>query len=509
MNAKIYVCRSAAAFAAALVFLAGCKQNEETPTSASASNTRPARPAIVSAEKNSFAEVTSKLEPGGRVFVYVSTEQIVSDLANRLASVSNILSSLPDIPGTGRDTMEKIFTVLAAIAKDSGISQISGLGMSSIAREKGFYYNKFIVHHYPGQNAGLIWSLFGRAPHQLQLMDFLPQSTALAASFDFDLPLAWTNIAQGVQSLNVPEASTALAEMPDKFHQLTGLDLDTTLKSLGGEYGVVLTLDPGKSVTLPMGDKSITIPNPGLCLVFKVNSDVIFDRVDQYLSNNPVIGKMVFKTDEPGFKMRTVPVPLPIPVEVHPSMARVGDYLLLASSDTMVREMLAVKSGQKKGFKTTDAFKRLSQGVPEEGNNFTLMTTAFAAAMGQIQQSSLAGQNMNPEAIKSYQQLTHGGTNLGSYSVGVNGPDGWEAVGNGGGNEAQMAAGSAVTVAGAIRVLAFPHDAQSTRQRGAEVDAVLQAVSGIGDVFLRPMFQATPLLGSQGADYFGGRAQNQ
>jgi hypothetical protein len=509
MNAKMYAQQSAAALAAALVFLAGCKQNQETPTSASASAAKPAKPAIVSAEKTSFAEITSKLDPGGRLFAYVSTEQIVSDLSNRLASVSNIVASMPDIPGTGRDSTEKIFTLLAAIAKDSGISQISGLGMSSIAREKGFYYSKLIVHHYPGQNAGLIWSLFGRAPHPLQVMDFLPQSTALAASMDFDLPLAWTNIAQGVQSLNIPEASNSLAEMPEKFRQLTGLDLDAALQSFGGEYGIVLTLDPGRSVTLPMGDKSITIPNPGLCLVFKVHSDLIFDRVDQYLSNNPVVGKMVFRTDEPGFKMRTVPIPLPIPLEVHPSMARVGDYLLLASSDTMVREMLAVKSGKKKGFKTTDAFKRLSQGVPEDGNNFILMTRAFAGAVGQIQQAGLAGQNMDPQAVQSFQQMMQGGTNVGSYSVALNGPDGWEGVGNGGSEDAQTAAGAAITLARTIPFITFPNDTRSTRQRAAEVEAVLQAVSGIGDVFFRPMFQAAPLLGRQGADDFGGRTQNQ
>ena len=473
MNAKIYVHQSAAALAAALVFLAGCKQKQETPEGAPSSAGQPAKPAIVSAEKNSFAEVTAKLDPGGRLYLYLSTEQILSGLSNRLVSVSNVVSAMPNIPGTGRDTMNKVFTVLASIAKDSGISQISGLGMSSIAREKNFYYSKVIIHHYPGQNAGLMWSLFGRSPHPLQVMDFLPASTAMAASSDFDLTLAWTHIVQALQSLNIPEAGPALEQLPDKFHELTGLDLNAALTSLGGEFGMILTLDPGKTVTLPMGDKSVTIPNPGLCLVFKVKSDLIFDRVDQWLGSNPVLGKMVVKTDEPGLKMRTVPLPLPLPVEVHPSLARVGDYLLLASSDTMVREMVAVKSGQKKGFKTTETFKKISQGVPDEGNMFTLMTSALASTLGQIQESTIPSQNMDPEALKSFHQMMQT-TNIGAYSVGANGPDGWEGVGNGGSLGAPMGAAPAVAVIGALRAIAFPN---FTPARAKSQDAALQAIA--------------------------------
>jgi hypothetical protein len=470
MNATIYVHRSAGALLACLILLPGCKQKQETPPSAPGA--QPEKPAIVSAEKTSFAEVTSKLDPGGSFYLYLSTEQALSNLSNGLVRASNVVTALPAIPGDGRETLDKVFTVLDGVVKDSGISQISGLGMSSIAREKGFYYNKVIVHHYPGQNAGLVWSLFGRSPHALKELDLLPESTALAASSDFDLPLAWSNILQTAQSLNIPEVAKALDQLPAQFHQLTGLDLDVTLKSLGGEYGLILTLDQNKTVTLPIGDKPIAIPNPGLCLVFKVNSDLIFDRVDQILNSNPIISKMVVKTDEPGLKMRTVPIPLPIPVEVHPTMARVGDYLLLASSDTLVREIVAVNSGQKKGFKATDAFKKLSQGVPGDGNNFTLATSALGGALGQIQESTLAAQNLDPEALKSYHEMLQGGTNFGSYTVGVNGPEGWEGVGNGGSQGAEMIAVPAVAVAGLLAAIAIPNfvKARTTAQQNACVN---------------------------------------
>jgi hypothetical protein len=449
MNTKIYMHRSVAAFAAALVCLAGCNKEQETPPAGTAATTaKPAKPAIVSAEKNSFAEVTAKLDPGGSFYLYLSTEQVLGSLSNHLTQASNLITSLPDFPGTGRATLDKVFTVLGGIVKDSGVTEISGLGMSSIAREPGFYYSKFIVHHYPRKNAGLIWSVFGKSPHPLKVQDLLPEDTALAGAFDFDLALAWTNIVQAVRSLDIPEVGPTLDELPAQFQQATGLDLGAALKSLGGEYGVVLTLDTNKTISLPLSDKPLVIPNPGLCLVVKVNSDLIFDRVDKVLAGLPGIGNMVVKTDEAGLKMRTVPIPLPLPVEVHPCMARVGDYLLLATSDTMVRDMVAVQAGQKKGFKTTETFKQLSRGVPIEGNNFSLVTGAFGSLVSQLQEFSLAAQNDSPEMLNSMRQLMQDATNRCSYSVGANGPDGWEGVGNGGSLGAQKAASPAVAVAG-------------------------------------------------------------
>jgi len=455
MNAKNYVQRSGAIFTAALIFLAGCEKKQETPSSTPV--TQAAKPALVSAEKNSFTEVTSKLDPGGSFYLYLSTEQIVNGLSNHLSAASNFISALPNFPGTERQNLDRVFTILGGVVADSGINQISGLGMSSIAREKGFHYNKVIIHHYPGQTNGLVWSLFGQSPHPLKVLDFLPETTALASSSDFDLQLAWTNIVQVVRMLDLPEPRKALDQIPAKFHEMAGLDLDATLKSLAGEFGMILTLDLHKTVTLPLGDKPIVIPNPGLCLIFKVNSDLIFDRVDQLLNSNKFISQMLVKTDEPGLKMRTVLVPLPLPIEVHPSLARVGDYLLLSSSDNMVREMVAVQSGQKKGFKSTDAFKRLSQGVPSEGNNFSLVTTAFASAVAKIQQSALAGQNMDPEALKSFGELMQKGTNYGAYSVGRNGPEGWEGVGNGGSQGMQMMVAPAVAMGGVLSAIAFPN----------------------------------------------------
>jgi hypothetical protein len=454
--------KTAGAAATALALLAGCKEKQEVPPQPAAA---PAKPAIVSAEKNSFNEVTAKLNKGGNLYLYLSTEQVLSGLSNRLTEVSNVISALPNFPGTGRETLDKVFAALGAVVRESGISEISGLGMSSIAREPGFYYSKVVVHHYAGQNAGLAWSLFGKAPHPLKALDLLPESTAMAADSDFDLALAWTNIQQATRTLDIPQVSSALEQVPAKFHEVTGLDLEAVLQSLGGEYGMIFTLDQHKTISLPIGAKPLEIPNPALCLLLKVNSDVIFDRVDQLIKANPLVSKV----DEPGLKMRTFSIPIPIPVEVRPSIARVGDYLVVASSDSLVREILAVKSGQKKGFKTTDEFKRLAQDVPDQGNNFSLATSAFGGTARQIQERTMAAQNMDPEALKTFQQLLQRSTNCANYSVGVNGPEGWEGFSNGSQTPAALLLLPAAAAVGMVAAIAIPNfvKARATSQQNA------------------------------------------
>ncbi|HEY3863181.1 MAG TPA: hypothetical protein VGO59_14965 [Verrucomicrobiae bacterium] len=467
MNARNDFGKLAAVLAAMAVCFAGCKRNEEPAPASGGQSAAPSKPAIVSAEKNSFAEVTSKLDPGGNLYLYLSTEQFLGSLSNGVDSISNIVSSLPNIPGTGRDAIGKIFTVLDSLVKHSGITEVSGVGMSSIAREPGLYYNKFIVHHYPGQNQGFVWSLFGQSPHPLKVLDMLPETTALASSMDFELPLLWTNGVALARSVDNPEVNSALDELPQKFQQATGLDLDAACKSLGGEYGAILTLDQQKTVTLPLGLQSLEIPNPALCLIFKVKSDLIFDRVDQILNENPIIGKLLIKTDEKGLKMRTVPVPLPLPIELHPTIARVDDYLLIASSDSIIREMVAVKSGQKKGFKSTDAFKRLSQGIPESANSFSLVTPALTETLTQIQQTSLAKANFDSGAVNKLNQLFQGRTNGGSFGVNVNGPEGWEGIANGGSQGVQMLVLPAVAGVGIMAAVAIPNfvKARATSQQ--------------------------------------------
>jgi hypothetical protein len=461
MNLQKSICAKTTLPLAVLALLCGCQKQEQKPAAPPAAGPKTA---IVSAEKTSFDEVTAKLDKGGNFYLYLSTEQALAGLSGKMAGFSNLLGSLPGRAVDQSQTISKIFDFATACLKDSGVEQISGVGMSSIAREPGFYYGKLIVHHYPGQNAGAIWSMFGKAPHPLQELDLLPETTVLATFSDLDVPLAWNGIQKHLELLDIPAVTGSMDQWPAQFRKMTGLDFDKVLASLGGNYGFIFTLDEQKKISLPLPGAAMEIPSPGLAIVAKVNSDVIFDRVDALCQSNP----LVVRIDSPDLKMRTMTIPLPLPLDLRPSIARSGDYLLLATSDTLVQEILAVKAGKTKGFKSTAEFAKLSQGIPGEGNNFSLVADRFVKSMMQLQQQTLTNQGtMTSAQIEAMQNAFHCGTNYGSYSVGVNGPDGWEGIANGSQSMQSVLIGGAVGagVAAAIVVptLIKAHQAQHAK----------------------------------------------
>jgi hypothetical protein len=468
MNARILKLVQLALCLGLAALFAGCQKKEgATPTAAPTTGGGGGGGGeIVSAEKNSFDEVTAKLNKGGSLYLYLSTEQALSGLSKAMEQWSNTLSSLPMAAAGGKDAIAKGFEVATALVKDSGIEHISGFGASSIAREKGFYYSKVVIHHYAGQNDGFIWSLFGKAPHALKELDLLPESTAFASYSDLDVPLVWKTIQTEVARLHLPEVDKQMAAFPGLFKARTGVGLDDLLGSLGGGYGVILTIDDSKLVTLPIPNNPMEIPEPALAIYAKVKSDVIFNRVDQLLAGNP----MVVKSNGAGVKSRTMKIPLPLPIELTPTIARSGDYLFLTSSEGLLKEILDVEAGKRTGFKSTAEFKRLSQGIPLEGNNFSVVSEKLGRTLSKAAQGALSSQTA---ALGSQAETLRNmlGTNQGAFlfSVGVNGPEGWEGFANGNKSANVMFIPAAVGVVGMISAIAIPNfvRARSTSQENA------------------------------------------
>jgi hypothetical protein len=93
-------------------------------------------------EKTSFEAVTSRLDPGGRFFLYLSTEQWLAHLSDEVGQLRQFVFSLPGFGAGPQAQIGKLFDLVTQLIKHSGIEQISGVGASSIAKEPGFYRNK-------------------------------------------------------------------------------------------------------------------------------------------------------------------------------------------------------------------------------------------------------------------------------------------------------------------------------------------------------------------------------
>ena len=422
-----------AVIAGSVALLNGCQKKEA---------------AVVSAEKNSFQEVTAHLDPGGSFYFYLGTEQWLQNLSDKVSNWRGLFASLPDLKADDRDKINKAFEVVARVIKDSGVEEVSGVGMSSIAIEKGLYRNKMFIHHYPGQDTGIFWKLCGQKPHALTGLDLLPSTTAMAGFSDLDVPLLWSAVHQEVAQSGFPEAQNYLNKLPAIFQNSTGLKWDQVLASLGGEFGVVLTLDESKMVPVPLpgNDEPLQIPEPGLMIVAKVKDDTIFNRLEEALQKSG--GDQVVRVDKPNLKMRTMPVPLPLPIQLRLTVAASEGYLFIASSDSIIQEALAAKAGQKPGLKSTDQFKRLAKDIPQEGNGFGFVGQSFGRAMVRFQQQAFQMGGKVSQAQSAWLQSLF--QPAFTYSVSVNTDEGWLTVANGNQNQGKMVLLSATVVPVAI-----------------------------------------------------------
>jgi hypothetical protein len=449
----------------------GCKKNE-TPQSQTTGDSKSdsgqtAGAAIVSADKTSYTEVTSQLDPGGNFFLYLGTAQWLQNLSERTESWHQKFANMPDLSDENRAKMDDAFALLNSLIKDSGVENISGIGMSSIEIEKGLYRNKFLLHHYPGQGDGFLWKLCGEKPHALTGLDFLPANTALALFMDADLPLAWSVTQAEVAKSKFQPAQDFINQLPAQFEQKTQVKWDQFINSLGGEFGLALTLDESNNVPVPLPSGLIEIPDPALLIVIKINDDTIFNRIDTELKKN----QQVISTDKADLKMRTMPVPLPLAINLRPTIASGGGYLFIGSSDAIVQEALAIKSGQQPGLKSTDEFKHLSQGIPDQGNQFTYMSELFGRTIMQVQKQMMEAQSargQNPAQAEWLQSLFHSRI-AHAYSVGMNTDSGCLTIGNSSQSEANMVLLPAVAVPGMLAAIAIPNfvKARATSQQNA------------------------------------------
>ena len=447
----------------ALALMTGCHQEEKAnqagnaawkPSAAAASAS-----ATPSAEKNSFDAVTAKLDRGGDFYLYLSTEKWLDGLSKNIEGARQFVLGLPDLGETEKAGIDKAITVITSITKGSGVEEISGVGMSSLAIEDGFYRNRMIIHHYPGRNSGLIWSLFGKGPHPLDGLNLLPEKTVMASFGDLDLALLWTAVRTNVAAVAPPAFMAQIDQGLAQFAAATGLEVNDLLASLGGEYGIVLTLDDARKITLPIPGHPLEIPEPALALVLKVRNDLVFKRIDQLLSTNPALSKMVAKTEIGDLRMRAVGIPVPIPIYVKPSMARLGDYLIFSTSDLLVEEMAAVRSGQKKGFKATDSFKRMSRDIPMQGNSFTLVDRRFSETMTEVQKQNLAqNARLNSQQGDWLNGLLAKGAARSSFMVAATTDEGREVAGNSSSSmEATAVVLPAAFVGGMLAAIAVPN----------------------------------------------------
>jgi hypothetical protein len=440
-----------------LLLAGGCEKSETStqPAETPAPAVPAASPIPKPATPNSFAEVTAQLDPGGDFYLYLSTAQWLGKLSQSIDNLRDLLLSGSDgQPVADRQQAEQIFTLLKDVVQKSGLEQITGLGASSFEVSHGLFRNKVFVHHYPGQDAGLLWTLYGRPVppgaqdpnlqiYPLTNLDLLPVDTALATYGNFDFNGFVEFLIHEADQSGIPELKQDAAQWQTQFSGVTGLKLDDVLGSLNGSLGMVLTLDATSTISIPAGQQPLAVPAPRLALLIAVHNDLIFNQIDKMAGGNPG----VVKVDEPDLKMRTMPLPMIPGLNLRPTVASWGGFLIIASDDKLIRDMIATRKGTP-GYKSTPEYALLSAGLPTQGNGFAVMSQHLVDTVRKLQGQSLVdihGSNTAAQAALMQRMLSSGYENAGHFMVIYSLlPNGWLSVGQGSQGSSQMLAPLAI-----------------------------------------------------------------
>jgi len=313
---------------------------------------------IKPAEPTSFIPVTSRLDSGGDLYGYLSTEQLIRSIEGLIAQLAK---SLP----VEADSKEAaILPFIFNLIDKSGIKEISGLGLSNVSLPGGLQRTRMVIHHDAEKNTGLIWQAAPTGPRTLSELKLLPADTALAAFGEFRLDAVWAWIKKELEASGLADVQK-FAGQAESTLAAQGVDLPKLLGSLSGSIGYIVTLDKVKTIALPGEASGITVPEPGLAIVIGTKDSTLFDLVKTKLP-------MAALTEKDGRKtLQFSAIPAPIPLE--PCIVMSEGFVIVATSPGRAEALLQARTGTG-GLAATPEFKELAAHVPDRGNGFAYLS---------------------------------------------------------------------------------------------------------------------------------------
>jgi type II secretory pathway pseudopilin PulG len=338
------------------------------------SNSEASGERISSAKKTSFNEVTARLNPGGSLYLYVSTEGLVKAVDEFAQNLRKLLETqLSKSPEENKEVLP-IFDFVFGLIKKSGLMEISGIGVSSVAVDEHLNHSKVVVHHYKNKGKGLIWELMQGSPHELTALKMLPADTVMAGFADCKLNVLWQWIKQQAEASGLPGVKKAILSLEPMLLQ-QGIQLNQLLDSLTG-IGSLISLDSSTKCPIPLGRMAVEIPEPAIAIVCFVKDESLFKLMQEKLH-------WAQPSEEKGMKKLRFQAPK-MPFTLEPVIVQKDNMMILASNNKILDAMFAAKE-KGTGLTATGEFKKLSSRVPGKGNSFRFVSQRFLQTFMDIQ----------------------------------------------------------------------------------------------------------------------------
>lgn len=376
-NLTKYFLRPATCLACATIML--CTANAEDET-------------IEPFEKTGFKEVTAQLNPDGDFYMYMSSASFMKSLDSLVNELySEIIQEIKNgdsIPAEDRLNYTVACNVVKALIQDTGLSEVAGVGVSSIQIDSKLNHNRIVIQKKDGAN-GLIWDLFGKKSTKLDSLKLLPADTVLAKFQKVDINYLWNWLDEESKKSGHPMMAGGIGVFAAMAHTATGVDFKALLDTFEGEAGFIVTLDQKKMIDISASNPiPAMIPTPSAAMVLKVKDSQIFDTITKFA------GTKLQGSEKSGIKYATFTpkstdlTEMPKGIEIKPTLSY-GNGLLIISLNPTIDQ--AIRSAQQsgKGLIASKEFKNMSTNMPKEGIGFDYMSPTLYYEINKIYSSGL------------------------------------------------------------------------------------------------------------------------
>lgn len=325
--------------------------------------------------KTNFEAVTAKLDRNGHLLAYFNTAKTMKQLDQMMDSLIEIANSsdsanpLANNPFLG-PMVSGITEAIKPAYEESGIGQIGGVGMSSLAVKKDQWRQKTFIYREPEKSNGLIWEMFGSEPHSLEILELAPAQTGLLAHSDLRISalMDWIDRI----SEKVTGGQSVMASAPAEFKDI--------LNAFDDEVGFLMTIDPNKQLKIPgfmiQAEEDLEMDSFAFALIARTKGDKILSIINEAMEGGFAPPQ---KTKIKGINLNSIPLPLPIPIEgldISPCYFQVDDYMVLASSTSLGKSIIEAKNG-KGQITENDDFKTLTEGLDLTSNGISYVSSNF------------------------------------------------------------------------------------------------------------------------------------
>jgi hypothetical protein len=371
-----------------------------------------------------YQRVAAHLDTDGVLYLFWSAAKALGELDKKLASIRDLAVLDPGLSAEEKSSLQKYFDLGIHILLRSGFQGINAFGFSSREIEPDLFVNRTFT--YFADRSGFLWGSFAKPPHDFPFLNMVPENAGGFAFFDFDLLVFWRAVWKELAAAEIPAVSKWQQHFLQQVQAFTGLSMDEVVGSLGDQVGIIVTLDPKAKIQIPLGTEQFEMSEPAAALLWKVRNDQLFDRLDALFTMNPSVAKI----DTPDLRMRVMQRVEEIP-SLAPTMARYKDYLIFASSDKLVRQMVGAASAETNGIRSSADFNKLAAGVAEKGNSVAYVAKGLQKTLSELQMKlSQVREKGNPLLEAMSARFSGLWADASTYTVGGATDDGWFTIGN-------------------------------------------------------------------------------